>query len=175
MTAYYCRVMILVQCLGGMGCAGLQRGQTMTEEHQSNETRRTFMKGAAATGVAATGLTAFSGSAAAQEDVTLRDLQLNITEVQSGLVNLRVENVRVIRDITVQDIDVTIIGRSVAEGDIIVDIIDDVTVTFEDRVINIQDIDVDILSNFDTIQVAVAVLGGAQNIIAQGSDSALAE
>lgn len=39
----------------------------MTEKFHSERTRRTFIKGAAATGIAATGITAFSGSAAAQE------------------------------------------------------------------------------------------------------------
>lgn len=39
----------------------------MTEKSHSERTRRTFIKGAAATGIAATGITAFSGSAAAQE------------------------------------------------------------------------------------------------------------
>lgn len=132
------------------------------------------MKGAVGAGVAATGLTAFSGSAAAQQNV--RQLQLGdvVIDTGGGLIDIDVRNINILRDF--DDIIVTVIGGDVVGGDVIggdvnVDIIRDVNidVNFEDRVINVENIDVNVLNN-SVVQVAVAVLGGAGNAAAaQGS------
>ncbi|MFC6905859.1 twin-arginine translocation signal domain-containing protein [Halalkalicoccus tibetensis] len=60
-----------------------------------NKTRRTFLKGAAATGVAATGITAFSGSAAADEPtVTVDGVEADESDVsiERGNPNAVIEN-----------------------------------------------------------------------------------
>ena len=137
----------------------------MTEKDQSNETRRTFMKGAAATGVAATGLTAFSGNAAAQQRI--RELQVNLQQ-QQGLLNVNIGNVNVLRNVNVQDVVVTVIGGDVLSNievnlqniDVNVEIIDDVN------------IDVNNVLNNNAVQVAVVALSDTGDIVAQGSDAA---
>ncbi|WP_336364449.1 twin-arginine translocation signal domain-containing protein [Halalkalicoccus salilacus] len=86
----------------------------MTDQNPSERTRRTFMKGAAATGVAATGITAFSGNVAAQELQVDAD-RLNVNQNTgrlSGLVVLNNVNVDVIDDITLENIDVDIIDEN---------------------------------------------------------------
>ena len=133
----------------------------MTEEDQSEQTRRTFVKGAAATGVAATGVTAFSGGAAAQPQ-NIRNLNVNLTE-QGGLLNVNVQNVNVLNNVNVEDIVVTVIG-----GDVLSDIN-----------VNIEDIDVDVtvenvltdILNESVVQVAVLALNGSGDAVAAGSDT----
>lgn len=132
----------------------------MTEEDQSEQTRRTFVKGAAATGVAATGVTAFSGGAAAQQDI--RNLNVNLTE-QGGLVNVNVQNVNVLNNVNVEDIVVTVIG-----GD--VEVLNNLTVNIEDIDVNIENVLNDLLSE-SAVQVAVVALSDAGDIVAAGSDA----
>lgn len=127
------------------------------------------MKGAVGAGVAATGLTAFGGSASAQQNV--RNLNLGgirILEDAGGLVNVEVDvrNVNILRDF--DDLTVTVIGGDVFGDE--VNVVRDVEVNVNDRVINVEleDIDVDVLTD-SVVQVAVAVLGGAGNAAAQGS------
>lgn len=79
----------------------------MTENTHSERTRRTFIKGAAATGIAATGITAFSGSAAAQEptdyltvsddEATLNGEELtgSTVTIQQGSQNAQFEDLNV--------------------------------------------------------------------------------
>ena len=167
MTADYIRGVLLVQTdhHDELRCDPARRQQIMTEEDQSNETRRTFMKGAAATGVAATGLTAFSGSAAGQQDI--RELAVNLQE-QNGTLNVNVQNVNVLRNVNVEDVVVTVIGGDVLSN-IQVDIRNiDVDVTVEDvlneNIINIL--------NDNVVQVAVLALSDAGDIVAAGSDAA---
>lgn len=147
----------------------------MNENNVSDDSRRTFLKGATATGLAATGLGVFSGSAAAQQNI--RELNISLNE-QGGLLNVNVQNVNVLRNVNVQDVVVTVIG-----GD--VDIIDDVDINIEDVEVNLlniallNDLDIDIedvevlnnILNDSVVQVAVAVLGQNDNIVAAGSDA----
>lgn len=132
----------------------------MTENDQTtDDSRRNFLKGAAATGITATGLIGFSGSAAAQRGV--RNLQFNVQNVQSGLITLQVQNVNVLNNVTVEDIVVTVIGGDlrILEGGI----------NINDSLIEINnnDIDVNVL-NDSVVQIAVAVLGEADNVVAAG-------
>lgn len=136
------------------------RGKTMTEDDPTtNDSRRNFLKGAAATGITATGLIGFSGSAAAQQNV--RELQLNVQQASDGLITLQVQNVNVLRNVNVQDVVVTVIGGDlrILEGGI----------NINDSLIEINnnDIDVNVL-NDSVVQVAVAVLGEAGNVVAAG-------
>lgn len=119
----------------------------------SDKQRRNFLKSAAATGAAAIGLGAFSGSAAAQPNV--RQLELGDVQVSGGLVTVQVQNLRIIRDVTITDNVVTIIG-----DDLTAQILNNVTVNFEDSLIEINknDVDVDIL-NDSVVLVSVALLG----------------
>lgn len=100
----------------------------MTENHS----RRTFVKGIAATGTAATGVAAFGGSTAAQEEgLNVNTGNLNITEQNGeqqaeGLIVVQAQNV------ALQDV---------------------VEVTVGDDVVNIEDVEV---LNENVIQVAVA-------------------
>ncbi|MFC7008235.1 twin-arginine translocation signal domain-containing protein [Halalkalicoccus salilacus] len=133
----------------------------MTEEDQSEQTRRTFVKGAAATGVAATGVTAFSGGAAAQPQ-NIRNLNVNLTD-QNGLVNVNVQNVNVLNNVNVEDIVVTVIG-----GD--VEVLNNLNVNIEDIDVNIENVLSDIL-NDSVVQVAVLALNGSGDAVAAGSDA----
>lgn len=132
----------------------------MTEnESTADDSRRNFLKGAAATGMTATGLLGLSGSASAQQNV--RNLQLDVQELGNGLLNLQVQNVNVLRNVNVQDVVVTVIGgdlRILEEG-----------IDIEDSLIEINnnDIDVNVL-NDSVVQVAVAVLGENDDVVAAG-------
>jgi hypothetical protein len=66
----------------------------MMEGSRFDKTRRTFIKGAAATEIAATGITAFSSSAAAQPNVTVGDDE----EVEDGVESYSVQD----HEITIQ-------------------------------------------------------------------------
>lgn len=132
----------------------------MTDQNDSEQTRRTFVKGAAATGVAATGLTAFSTSAAAQQNI--RNLPVNISE-QDGLLNVNVQNVNALNNINVEDVVVTVIGG---------DVLSDINVNIEDvNVEIIDDINVENVLNNNVVQVAVVALSDTGDIVAQGSDA----
>lgn len=138
----------------------------MTDKDTNDKSRRTFMKGAAATGVAATGMAAFSGSAAAQEDI--RQLNVRDVNVQDGLVNLNISNVNILRN--VDDIIVTIIGGDVL-SDITIDIEEINILRFEDEVNVIRDVNVNVqdVLNDNVVQVAVLALSDAGDIVAAGS------
>lgn len=132
----------------------------MTEQNDSEQTRRTFVKGAAATGVAATGLTAFSGGAAAQQRI--RNLNINLTE-QDGVLNVNVQNVNVLNNLNVEDVVVTVIGG---------DVLSDINVNIEDvNVEIIDDVNVENVLNNNVVQVAVVALSDTGDIVAQGSDA----
>ena len=143
----------------------------MSEKNQSDSTlRRTFMKGAAATGVAATGLGAFSGSAAAQENVR----NLNVRDVQAAgdsLLQVQVQNLNVLNniDVDIDDVVVTVIGGDVR--DVVTVNVEDIT--FEDRVINVElvnvleDITVQDLLNDNVVQVIVTALSDG-DVVATG-------
>ena len=135
---------------------------TMSDKNQSDETRRTFMKGAAATGVAATGLTAFGGNAAAQQE-NIRNLNVNLTE-QGGILNVNVQNVNVLNNVNVEDVVVTVIG-----GDVLSDI--EVDIRNIDVDVNVENVLTDIL-NDSVVQVAVVALSDTGDIVAAGSDAA---
>lgn len=131
----------------------------MTENNPpEDDSRRNFLKGAAATGITATGLLAFSGSATAQN---VRRLQLGDVQAAEGLLTVQIQNVNVLNNLDVEDVVVTVIGGDVRilEGGI----------NIEDSLIEISnnDIDVDLL-NDSVVQVAVAVLGEADNVVAAG-------
>lgn len=125
------------------------RKQTMTEQNQSERTRRTFMKGAAATGVAATGITAFSGSAAGQQNpVNVDASQLEIgdqdgEQVATGLINVQVQNAVV----AIQDVISVQIGRSVIEN-LNVEVLNDNEVNIAlDDVVNVQGNNIAVIVN----------------------------
>lgn len=129
----------------------------MDENNVPDDSRRTVLKGAAATGLAATGLGVFGGSAVAQQDI--RSLSVNVTE-QGGVLNVNIQNVRVLESVNVQDVVVTVIGGDVLSN------------------ITVEDVDVDVLNNVDidilndsSVQVAVAALSDAGEIVAAGSDA----
>lgn len=138
----------------------------MSEDTEPDDSRRTFLKGVAATGVAATGLAAFSGGAAAQQ---VRTLRLGDVQVGSGLLTVQLQNINVLRNVNIEDVVVTVIGgdvRILEEG---------ININFEEEVIEINlkniDVDVDVLNdalNNNNVQVAVAVLGDADNVLAAG-------
>lgn len=132
----------------------------MTENNEpDDDSRRTFLKGAAATGLTVAGIGAFSGSATAQQNVP--QLQLNIADVANGLLTVEIQNVNVLNNINVEDVVVTVIGGDlrILEGGI----------NINDSLIEISnnDIDVNVL-NDSNVQVGVAVLGEADNVLAAG-------
>lgn len=135
----------------------------MTEDNPpEDDSRRNFLKGTAAAGITATGLAAFSGNAAAQN---VRELQIGDVTAQNGLLNISLQNVNVLRDINVEDVVVTVIGGDlrILEGGI--------NVTINDSLIEVKNVDVDVLNNAlnnNNVQVAVAVLGEADNVLAAG-------
>ena len=143
----------------------------MSENNQpEDDSRRTFLKGAAATGVAATGLTALTGNAAAQRQ-RVRNLNLgNLTVTQqNGLVNVSIpiRNNNVLNNINIEDIFVTIIGGgiSILENVNIEDSLNDVID------VTLNDIDIDVLNNAlnqNDVQVSVVVLGSGGNVLAAG-------
>lgn len=114
-------------------------------------TRRTVLKGAAATGAVTTGIGAIGGQAAAQQDADINvdasDLQITPQRGQqraAGLINVQVQN------LAIQDVlEVTIAGVAVNIQN--VNILSDNVVN-----INVSDV-VDVEGN--QVQVAVTVLG----------------
>lgn len=132
----------------------------MSEDPEPDDSRRTFMKGAAATGLAVTGLGAFGGSAAAQQNI--RSLNVSLTE-QNGLLNVNISNVNALNNVNVEDIVVTVIGG---------DVLSNITV-------DVKNIDVDVtvknvLTDFlndSVVQVAVVALSDTGDIVAQGCDA----
>jgi hypothetical protein len=133
-----------------------------------NKTRRTFMKGAAATGVAATGITAFSGSAAAQDpdpgDFDVDTSRLNVNQQTGnlrGLIILNNINVDIIDDITLENINVQILY---AEDEARVIEVSRLIQTNGGDVIRliIRDNIRDILQDFDNLIVQVTVLGQSE-------------
>lgn len=117
-------------------------------EHPS---RRTFVKGVAATGTAATGLAAFGGSAAAQQEqvFTLEDVVVTDVTEQNGLVNVDLTavitgiNVDVVDDIRVRVRDV----RVLEEG---------ITVQNINIPITIEDVNVQALNNLNVVVQALS-------------------
>ena len=71
----------------------------MTEK----QSRRTFVKGVAATGTAATGLAAFGGQATAQQNI-----DVDASQLAEGLIVVQNVQADIIDDITVQDINVIV-------------------------------------------------------------------
>lgn len=145
----------------------------MTEKDQSNETRRTFMKGAAATGVAATGITAFSGNAAGQSravqrvDAVVDATQLNLTEQETGTTE-----VSGLINVVVQNVDVDALNNVIVQ-------LGGVNVNVQDvSILNNNDVDVQIIVN-DVLnlignQIAVTLLGTTQQnqrFRARGTDT----
>ena len=126
----------------------------MTEK----QSRRTFVKGVAATGTAATGIAAFGGQAAAQEQVfTLDDVELTDVTEQNGLANVDLNvvltniNVDVVDDIRVRLRDVRILEEGVTVQDI------EIPVTIEDvnvQALNNLNVVVQALSDGDVIQTS---------------------
>jgi hypothetical protein len=130
----------------------------MSDENKvADEKRRTVLKGAAATGVAATGLGVF-GSASAQQGIK----NLNVQVGGDGLVSI--SNINALNNVQVSDVAITVIG-----DDLDVDV-DDVLSDIE--VENVQVVNVEESLNENVVQVAVAVLGAAGELVAAGSDAA---
>lgn len=123
---------------------------------ESEASRRTFIKGAAATGATVTGLSVFGGSAAAGGSETDGDLNLDVSDVANGLIVVKNVNVLNGLNVNVSDIDVTI-------GDVSVDVLNfnqltgDITLDITDNVRNIL--------NNNTTVVNVAILCGDTTII----------
>ena len=115
----------------------------MTEK----QSRRTFVKGVAATGTAATGVAAFGGQAAAQQDGPISDVTATLQN-QDGLVNVS------IGDVTVEDVDVI----KVRVRDVVVTITDnlndaDVLSNLE---VDLEDVNVNVLNNLNVVVQALS-------------------
>ena len=125
--------------------------------NDDDATRRTVLKGAAATGITATGLGVF-GSASAQQN--LRNLNVQIS---NGLVN--VSNINALNNVQVSDVVVTVIGGDVNVN--VENIANNLNIDVEDvQVVNVEDV-----LNNSVVQVAVAVLGASGNLVGAGSDA----
>ena len=120
-----------------------------------NQSRRTFVKGVAATGTAATGLAAVGGQAGAQENV-IGDVTATIDE-QAGLVNVNVQNVNV------QDVEIL----RIRVRDVVVNV-EDVEVNVEE-VITLEDVNVQALNN---VQVVVQALTEGGRVIQTATTTA---
>lgn len=131
-----------------------------------DDSRRSFLKGAAATGIAATGLTAFSGNAAAApgvQNVSIGDVSVG----QDGLLNVAINNVNALNNLNVEDIAVTVIGGDVRVLET-VDIDDSLNDVID---VTVTDVDVEALNgalNNNDVQVSVVVLGSGGNVLAAG-------
>ena len=79
-----------------------------------NPTRRTFVKGVAATGTAATGVASLAGSTTAQQNIDVNADNL----VTEGLINVQNVQADIIDDITVEDVNVIIQNIDVTVQDI---------------------------------------------------------
>lgn len=112
-----------------------------------NPSRRTFVKGVAATGTVATGLAAFGGQAGAQQDGPIGDVT---AVLQDGLVNVT------IGDVTVEDIDVI----TVRVRDVVVEITDNEILNDADILSNIEidlrDVNVNALNNLNVVVQALS-------------------
>lgn len=117
----------------------------MTEK----SSRRSVLKGVAATGTAATGLAAFGGQAAGQTtNVNANPL------FGSGLIVVQGVNVLNISDITVQDVTVTILEN------VDVDInVEDVQVLNDNVIKILNDVSVENVLNQNQVTVQVSLLG----------------
>ena len=132
----------------------------MSDENKvADEKRRTVLKGAAATGVAATGLGVF-GSASAQQGIK----NLNVQVGGDGLVSI--SNINALNNVQVSDVAVTVIG-----GDVDVDV-ENIANDLDLDVSDVQVVNVQNVLNDSVVQVAVAVLGDADELVAAGSDAA---
>lgn len=133
----------------------------MTDNNVPDDSRRTVLKGAAATGLAATGLGVFGTSAAAQQNI--KNLNVNLTQ-QGGLLNVNVQNVNLLNNLDIDDVAVTVIG-----GD--VEVLNNIDVNLEDIDVDvaIDDVLQDVL-NDSVVQVAVMALSDG-DIVAAGSDA----
>lgn len=113
-----------------------------------NPSRRTFVKGVAATGTAATGLAAFGGQAAGQDEGNIIE---EITAVQRGaglvLVQLQVTDA----------VDIGSIEVTVADNEVIKNVGNNNNIT----------VPVQVSGNQVGANVAVAVLGAAGNVLEQ--------
>ena len=112
-----------------------------------NPSRRTFVKGVAATGTAATGLAAFGGQAAAQTQNVNADSLFG-----SGLVVVQGVNVQDVID--VGDVDVTLVD--IGDVDIVVQ---DVQVLNNNVVRILNDVTVENVLNQNQVTVQVSILG----------------
>jgi len=131
----------------------------MDENELPDDSRRTVLKGAAATGLAATGLSLFGGSAVARQNI--RDLNVSLNE-QGGVLNVNIQNVGVLENVNVEDVVVTVIGG---------DVLSDIEVNVEDVDVRVLEyVNIDVL-NDSTVQVAVAALSDTGEIVAAGSDA----
>lgn len=112
-----------------------------------NPTRRTFVKGVAATGTAATGVAAFGGQTAAQQDGPIGDVTATL---QEGLVNVT------IGDVTVEDIDIL----RIRVRDVVVTITDNEILNDADVLSNIEidleDVNVNALNNLNVVVQALS-------------------
>ena len=132
----------------------------MSDENKvADEKRRTVLKGAAATGVAATGLGVF-GSASAQQGIK----NLNVQVGGDGLVSI--SNINALNNVQVSDVAVTVIG-----GDVDVDV-ENIANDLDLDVSDVEVVKVKDVLNDSVVQVAVAVLGDADELVAAGSDAA---
>jgi hypothetical protein len=120
----------------------------MTEESRFDKTRRTFMKGAAATGIAATGIAAFSGNAAAQPNIDTSDftvIEQDGVQTAEGLIVVQAQN------IAITDLVEVVIGRSVVENVEILNITDNVVqIAITESLVDVRGVQA---------QIAVTVLG----------------
>ena len=138
----------------------------MSDENKvADEKRRTVLKGAAATGVAATGLGVF-GSACAQQGIK----NLNVQVGGDGLVSI--SNINALNNVQVSDVAITVIGGDVVDDVDVQNVLNDLDALNDlevdlDDVVNVQNV-----LNDSVVQVAVAVLGGAGELVAAGSDAA---
>lgn len=129
------------------------------ENNVEDEKRRTVLKGAAATGVAATGLGVF-GSASAQQRIR----NLNVQVSSGGLVNI--SNINVLQNVQVSDVTVTVIG-----GDVNINV-ENIANNLDIDVSDVQVVNVENVLNDSVVQVAVAVLGTAGNLVGAGCGAA---
>ena len=136
----------------------------MSDENKvADEKRRTVLKGAAATGVAATGLGVF-GSASAQQGIK----NLNVQVGGNGLVSI--SNINALNNVQISDVAITVIGDDLEVN--VEDVLSDINL--EEVQVEVVDVDLEDIDalNDSVVQVAVAVLGDASELVAAGSDAA---
>lgn len=123
-----------------------------------NPSRRTFVKGVAATGTAATGLAALGGQAAANNHA-FDDVEATLEQTQDGLVNVNVN----VQNVNVEDVD--ILNIRVRNVDVTVE---DVTVNVL-REITLENVNVQALNN---VQVVVQALTEGGEVIQTATTTA---